>query len=140
MLHRSVWFVKSLEKLYTGRVGGGDRSFLRVVHSRFLMSVFVFLLVTSTQDIKKKKTSSSSSLMHCHYNISTWKAHDPQISRHWTKTQYKSLLFWCRRDELRTETEYKMKTLEAPDGRRQITSARLLRSLLSLSLSFSKIS
>lgn len=24
--------------------------------------------------------------MHCHYNISTWKARDPQISRHWTKT------------------------------------------------------
>lgn len=64
-----------------------ERSFLRVVHSWFLMSVCVFLFITSTQDVRKTKIkgSSSSSLMHCHY-ISTWKARDPQISRHWTKT------------------------------------------------------
>lgn len=68
---------------------GGRRertSFLRVVHSWFLMSVCVFVLITSTPGRKKKQGSSSSSLMHCHYNISTWKARDPQSSRHWTKT------------------------------------------------------
>lgn len=76
LLHRSVWFVESLEKLYTG--GGG-------VHSWFLMCVYLLRLLGTLKE-NKKKGSSSSSLMHCHYNISTWKARDPQISRHWTKT------------------------------------------------------
>lgn len=64
-------------------MGGRRRqrtSVLRVVHSWFLMSVCVFFIYYV------HSVSSSSSLMHCHYNISTWKARDPQISRHWTKT------------------------------------------------------
>lgn len=46
LLHRSVWFVESLEKLYTG--GGG-------VHSWFLMCVYLLRLLGTLKENKKKR-------------------------------------------------------------------------------------